>query len=116
MDERKYYANRNTTTQSADRNEYGVFSSFRDHACHVPVVEVDIETGAVTFLHYAAVHDCGTLVNPRSLAGHIVGGTAHAIATALHDEDAYDADGHRPPPSCPDDLIPAAVGVPEPTA
>jgi hypothetical protein len=30
----------------------------------------------VKILAYAAVHDCGTLVNPRSLAGQIVGGTA----------------------------------------
>ena len=53
------------------------------HACHIPVVEVDIETGQVTFLDYVAVHDCGTLVNPRSLAGHILGGTAQGIGTAL---------------------------------
>ena len=59
----------------------------------MPVVEVDIETGAVTFLNYVAVHDCGTLVNPRSLAGHIVGGTAQGIGTALYEEFVYDDDG-----------------------
>jgi CO/xanthine dehydrogenase Mo-binding subunit len=30
--------------------------------CHLPVVEVDIETGKIRFLAYVAVHDCGTLV------------------------------------------------------
>ena len=33
------------------------------------------------FLKYVAVHDCGTLVNPRSLAGHIIGGVAQGIGT-----------------------------------
>ena len=63
------------------------------HACHVPVVEVDVETGRVSFLAYAAVHDCGTLVNPRSLAGHILGGTAQGIGTALYEEFVYDDEG-----------------------
>jgi CO/xanthine dehydrogenase Mo-binding subunit len=83
------------------------------HACHVPVVEVDIETGAVTFLHYAAVHDCGTLVNPRSLAGHIVGGTAQGIGTALYEEFVYDDDGQLLSSSFLDYLIPSAMEVPE---
>jgi hypothetical protein len=40
-----------TTMPSADRKDLGVFYPFVGHACHVPVVEVDIETGAVTFLN-----------------------------------------------------------------
>ena len=64
--------------------------------------------------HYAAVHDCGTLVNPRSLAGHIVGGTAQGIGTALYEEYVYGDDGqlaHRP--AYLDYLIPSAMEVPE---
>ena len=30
---------------SADRKDLGVFYPFMGHACHVPVVEVDLETG-----------------------------------------------------------------------
>jgi len=93
--------------------DLGVFYPFVGHACHVPVVEVDIETGAVTFLNYAAVHDCGTLVNPRSLAGHIVGGTAQGIGTALHEEFVYDDDGQLLSSSFMDYLIPTAMEVPE---
>jgi CO/xanthine dehydrogenase Mo-binding subunit len=102
-----------TTMPSADRKDLGVFYPFMGHACHVPVVEVDIETGAVTFLHYAAVHDCGTLVNPRSLAGHIVGGTAQGIGTALYEEYVYDDDGQLLSASYLDYLIPSAMEVPE---
>jgi CO/xanthine dehydrogenase Mo-binding subunit len=109
----KVYDHPYTTMPSADRKDLGVFYPFMGHACHIPVVEVDIETGAVTFLHYAAVHDCGTLVNPRSLAGHIVGGTAQGIGTALYEEYVYDDDGQLLTSSYLDYLIPTAMEVPE---
>ena len=113
LDESKVFDHPYTTMPSADRKDLGVFYPFMGHACHVPVVEVDIETGAVTFLHYAAVHDCGTLVNPRSLAGHIVGGTAQGIGTALYEEYVYDDDGQLLSSSYLDYLIPSAMEVPE---
>ncbi|MCU1654106.1 MAG: aldehyde oxidase and xanthine dehydrogenase molybdopterin binding protein, partial [Pseudonocardia sp.] len=113
LEESKVYDHPYTTMPSADRKDLGVFYPFMGHACHIPVVEVDIETGAVTFLHYAAVHDCGTLVNPRSLAGHIVGGTAQGIGTALYEEYVYDDDGQLLTSSYLDYLIPTAMEVPE---
>jgi CO/xanthine dehydrogenase Mo-binding subunit len=102
-----------TTMPSADRKDLGVFYPFMGHACHVPVVEVDVETGNVQILAYAAVHDCGTLVNPRSLAGHIVGGTAQGIGTAFYEEFVYGADGQLLTSSYLDYLIPSATEVPE---
>ena len=113
LDASKVFDHPYTTMPSADRKDLGVFYPFMGHACHVPVVEVDTETGAVTFLHYAAVHDCGTLVNPRSLAGHIVGGTAQGIGTALYEEFVYDEDGQLLSSSFMDYLIPTAMEVPE---
>ena len=68
-----------TTLTTEDRSDLGIFYPMMGHACHIPVVEVDVETGEVTFLQYVAVHDCGTLINPRSLAGHIVGGLAQGV-------------------------------------
>ncbi len=59
------------------------------------------------------MHDCGTLVNPRSLAGHIVGGTAQGIGTALYEEYVYDDDGQLLSSSYMDYLIPTAMEVPE---
>lgn len=113
LEDSKVFDHPYTTMPSADRKDLGVFYPFMGHACHVPVVEVDIETGSVRFLAYAAVHDCGTLVNPRSLAGHIVGGTAQGIGTALYEEFVYDDDGQLLASSYLDYLIPTALEVPE---
>jgi CO/xanthine dehydrogenase Mo-binding subunit len=113
LEDSKVFDHPYTTMPSADRKDLGVFYPFMGHACHVPVVEVDLETGSVSFLAYAAVHDCGTLVNPRSLAGHIVGGTAQGIGTALYEEFVYDDDGQLLTSSYLDYLIPTAMEVPE---
>lgn len=113
LEDSKVFDHPYTTMPSADRKDLGVFYPFMGHACHVPVVEVDTETGSVSFLAYAAVHDCGTLVNPRSLAGHIVGGTAQGIGTALYEEFVYDDDGQLLTASYLDYLIPSAMEVPE---
>jgi CO/xanthine dehydrogenase Mo-binding subunit len=113
LEESKVFDHPYTTMPSADRKDLGVFYPFMGHACHVPVIEVDIETGQVSFLSYAAVHDCGTLVNPRSLAGHIVGGTAQGIGTALYEEFVYDEEGQLLTASYLDYLIPTAIEVPE---
>ena len=113
LEESKVFDHPYTTMPSADRTDLGVFYPFMGHACHVPVVEVDIGTGEVRFLAYAAVHDCGTLVNPRSLAGHIVGGTAQGIGTALYEEFVYAEDGQLLSASYLDYLTPTAMEVPE---
>ncbi len=109
----KVYDHPYTTMPSADRKNLGVFYPFVGHACHIPIVEVDAQTGEVTFLKYIAVHDCGTLVNPRSLAGHITGGTVQGIGTALHEEYVYGPDGNPMTQSYMDYLIPTAMEAPE---
>jgi xanthine dehydrogenase molybdenum-binding subunit len=53
-------------------------------------VEVDVETGAVKLLDYAAVADVGTVVNPRSLGGQILGGSCLGIGHALTQKTVYD--------------------------
>jgi CO/xanthine dehydrogenase Mo-binding subunit len=113
LEESKVYDHPYTTMPSKDRSDLGVFYPFMGNACHVPVVEVDPATGEVRILAYAAVHDCGTLVNPRSLAGHIVGGTAQGIGTALYEEFVYDEQGQLVTSSFLDYSIPSAMEVPE---
>lgn len=102
-----------TTMPSDDRSDLGVFYPFMGHACHVCVVEVDPDTGKVDFLEYAAVHDCGTMVNPRSLEGHMIGGTAQGIGTTLHEELVYDGDGNFQSGNLLNYLIPTSMDVPE---
>ena len=82
-----------TTMPSEDRSDLGIFYPIVGHMCHIPVVEVDIETGKVDFLDYVAVHDCGTMVNPMTLAGHVRGGTVNGIGSALYEHFHYDENG-----------------------
>ena len=102
-----------TTMPSPDRKDLGVFYPFMGHASHVAVVEVDPETGKVDFLDYAAVHDCGTMVNPRSLEGHMIGGTAQGIGTALLEEFVYDDNGDFQSGTLLNYLLPTSMDVPE---
>ena len=60
---------------------------------HAAIVEVDVETGKLTYLHYAAVHDAGTVVNPKTLDGQIIGGTIQGLGTAMFEEYRYDQQG-----------------------
>jgi xanthine dehydrogenase molybdenum-binding subunit len=53
-------------------------------------VEVDVETGKATLIDYLAVADVGTVVNPRSLHGQILGGCNLGIGHALCQKWVYD--------------------------
>src|SRR5262245_6829165 len=64
--------------------------AFGAHAC---AVEVDVETGALALLHYAAVHDCGRPLNPMVVEGQLHGGIVQGIGAALAEELIYDGDG-----------------------
>jgi carbon-monoxide dehydrogenase large subunit len=53
-------------------------------------VAVDIETGQVTIERVVMVHDCGTPINPRLVAGQIMGGLAHGLGNALYERMTFD--------------------------
>jgi CO/xanthine dehydrogenase Mo-binding subunit len=72
-----------------------------------------VETGKVAFLAYAAVHDCGTLVNPMTLAGHVRGGVAQGIGTALYERYYYGSNGQLLTASFMDYLIPTLHELPQ---
>ena len=102
-----------TTLPADDRKDLGIFYPIMGHMCHLPVVEVDVETGKVRFLAYVAVHDCGTLVNPMTLAGHVRGGVAQGIGTALYERYYYDQQGQLLTASFMDYLIPTVHELPD---
>jgi xanthine dehydrogenase molybdenum-binding subunit len=54
-------------------------------------VEVDLETGKTRLVDYLAVADIGTVINPRSLHGQILGGINLGIGHALQQKFVYDA-------------------------
>ena len=84
----------------------GAFYPMVSHACHIPIVEVDPETGRVTLLKYYAVNDCGTIMNPPLVEGQIMGGIVQGIGAALMEEYDYASDGTLGTPSLREYLMP----------
>jgi carbon-monoxide dehydrogenase large subunit len=101
-----------TSMPNEDRTDLGAFYPIMGHACHIAVVEVDVETGKVEVLKFVAVHDVGTVVNPRSLQGQIRGGIAQGIGIALFEEMRYGEDGQNLSSTFIDYLLPTATEVP----
>jgi aerobic carbon-monoxide dehydrogenase large subunit len=60
------------------------------NGCHVCEVEVDPETGAVGIVNYVVVDDVGTVINPLTLKGQVLGGLAQGIGQVLMEQVAYD--------------------------
>ncbi|HEU4917587.1 MAG TPA: xanthine dehydrogenase family protein molybdopterin-binding subunit [Acidimicrobiia bacterium] len=86
----------------------GTFSN----ACHVAVVEVDIETGGVRLERFVVVEDAGLLINPVIVDGQIAGGVAQGIANALFEEIIYDESGNILTTSLLDYLPPTMSEIP----
>jgi carbon-monoxide dehydrogenase large subunit len=86
----------------------GTFSN----ACHVAVVEVDIETGGVLLERFVVIEDAGLLINPVIVDGQIAGGVAQGIANALFEEIIYDETGNVLTTSLMDYLPPTMSEIP----
>ncbi|MBP1764894.1 MAG: Xanthine dehydrogenase [Firmicutes bacterium] len=56
-------------------------------------VEVDRETGKVELLDFAAVVDCGTVINPHLARIQVEGGLVQGIGMALYEDVRYDNKG-----------------------
>jgi len=80
---------------------------------HAVIVETDPETAEIKILRYCVVHDCGTLINPRIVAGQIHGGVAQGVGGALYERIAYDETGQLQNASFMDFLMPYVSEVPE---
>ena len=79
---------------------------------HAGAVEVDVETGAVRLLGYAAVHDCGRPINPAVVEGQLHGGIAQGIGAALMEEIVHDGAGQLLTGTLMDYGLPTAAVVP----
>ncbi len=86
----------------------GTFSN----ACHVAIVEVDIETGGVRLDRFVVVEDAGLLINPVIVDGQIAGGVVQGIANALYEEVVYDEAGNILTTTLFDYLPPTASEIP----
>ena len=62
---------------------------------HAAVIEVDVETGAVTLIRWVVAHDCGRVLNPTLVDGQIHGGVVQGLPDALNEQLAHDETGQR---------------------
>jgi carbon-monoxide dehydrogenase large subunit len=82
------------------------------NACHMCVVEVDRDTGAVAVLRYVVSEDCGVMINPNVVEGQIAGGVVQGIGGVLYEHLAYDDAGNPLATSFLDYLVPTAAEAP----
>jgi carbon-monoxide dehydrogenase large subunit len=94
--------------ESATYDPAGTFSN----ACHVAIVEVDVETGHVRLERFLVAEDAGRLINPMIADGQVQGGVAQGIANALLEEIVYDEDGNILTANLADYLPPTAREIP----
>jgi carbon-monoxide dehydrogenase large subunit len=63
------------------------------NGCHIAEVEIDPETGHVTVVSYAAVDDCGNVLDHMIVEGQLHGALAQGLGQALMETAVYDPDG-----------------------
>jgi len=95
------------------------FSSFYDPAnftypfgCHICIVEIDKETGAVKIKRFIAVDDVGNVINPMIVDGQIHGGLAQGIGQAFCEGAIYDESGQLINGTYMDYVMPRADDLP----
>jgi carbon-monoxide dehydrogenase large subunit len=95
-------------TEQASYDPPGTFSN----ACHVAIVEVDVETGRVRVEKFLVVEDAGRIINPLIADGQVRGGVAQGIGNALLEEIVYDETGNILTSTLADYLPPTAHEMP----
>jgi aerobic carbon-monoxide dehydrogenase large subunit len=94
--------------ESATYDPPGTFSN----ACHIAIVEVDVETGRVKVETYLVAEDAGRLINPMIVDGQIHGGVAQGLGNALLEEIVYDETGNILTATLADYIMPTAREMP----
>ncbi len=80
---------------------------------HIAIVEVDPDSGEITFEKYIGVDDCGEQINPKIVEGQIQGGTIQGIGQALYESATYDENARLENGSFENYGIPRAAQVPD---
>jgi carbon-monoxide dehydrogenase large subunit len=79
---------------------------------YVCVMDVDVDTGVCDIRRVYALDDCGTRINPMIIEGQVHGGLTEALAIAMGQEIAYDADGNVMTGTLMDFFVPTAWETP----
>ena len=96
-------------TETGTYDPPGTFSN----ACHVAIVEVDVETGHVKVEKFLVAEDAGRIINPMIADGQVHGGIAQGIGNALLEEIIYDESGGILTANLADYMPPTAHEIPE---
>lgn len=80
---------------------------------HIAVVEVNPDSGEITFERYIGVDDCGEQINPKIVEGQIQGGTIQGISQALYESVTYDDNANLQNGTFDNYGIPRAAQVPD---
>ncbi|MCS4540554.1 MAG: xanthine dehydrogenase family protein molybdopterin-binding subunit [Thaumarchaeota archaeon] len=108
----RYFRTPNATHIPDEQGRISTYPSYPNMA-HLAFVEVDIETGEVKILKYAAVHDCGYIMNPMMVEGQLHGGIVQGIGGALYEHLVYDDAGQLLTTTFMDYPIPTSMEVPK---
>jgi aerobic carbon-monoxide dehydrogenase large subunit len=79
---------------------------------HCAIVEVDVETGLVSFERYVVTEDCGELINPAVVEGQVRGGVAQGIGAVLLERSVYDDRSNYLTATFMDYLMPTTMDIP----
>ena len=107
----RYFRTLNATHIPDEQGRISTYPSYPNMA-HLAFVEVDGETGEVKILKYAAVHDCGFVMNPMMVEGQLHGGIVQGIGGALYENLVYDDSGQLLTTTFMDYPIPTSMEVP----
>ena len=72
------------------KDNYATGGRVQSYCIGFAEVEVDVETGAIALKDYRVSTDCGTIVNPRTLAAQLHGGGIQGFSEALGRKWVYD--------------------------
>ena len=95
-------------TETGHYDPPGTFSN----ACHIAIVNVDVETGHVKVERFLVAEDAGRIINPMIADGQVHGGIAQGIGNALLEEIIYDENGGILTATLADYLPPTAHEIP----
>src|SRR2546422_365169 len=107
----RYFRTLNATHIPDEQGRISTYPSYPNMA-HLAFVEVDGETGEVKILKFAAVHDCGFVMNPMMVEGQLHGGIVQGIGGALYENLVYDDSGQLLTTTLMDYPIPTSMEVP----
>jgi CO/xanthine dehydrogenase Mo-binding subunit/CO/xanthine dehydrogenase FAD-binding subunit len=83
------FVDRNVVRPSS-KTGMGNMSASYNFAAHSAHVHVDKRTGEIRIRDYVAAHDAGSVLNPLSLEGQIVGGAMMGIGAALGEQMVFE--------------------------